>query len=73
MIIAAIGASTIIASAPIMPSGLSSSSPPPKRNENVSSWAMPEIAPAIIAATDCTRMSRFLMWANSWARTPSSW
>ena len=32
-----------------------------------------EIAPAIIAAIDETRMSRFLMCANSWASTPRTW
>ena len=30
------------------------------------------IAPSA-AAIDETRMSRFLMWANSWASTPRTW
>src|SRR5947208_2952380 len=34
--------------------------------------AMKEIAPAKVAATDITRISRFRTWETSWARTPRS-
>ena len=58
--------------APSAPSGLSSSSPP---NIAVKKKMLPtaETAPAIIAAIDDTRMSRFLMCANSCAITARTW
>ena len=60
----------IVASAPSMPSGLSRLSlPPPKIIPNCRMLAIAEIAAAIIAAIELTRMSRFLMWANSCAST----
>ena len=70
MIAAAIGARMIVARVPTIPSGLSSS--PPKSRENWRKFAMAEMAPATIAAMLAMRMSRFLMWPISWARTPSS-
>ena len=69
--IAAIGATMIRSSEPIAPSGLSSSSPKMPMKKKM--FPIAEIAPAIIAAIDETRMSRFLMCANSCARTPRTW
>ncbi len=60
----------IVASAAMLPSGLSRSSPPPKIIPNCRMLAIDEIAAAIIAAIELTRMSRFLMCANSCASTP---
>src|SRR6267143_1114919 len=45
---------------------------PPKRLFHQNIRAMNEIAPAKVAATDITRMSRLLTWDISWARTPRS-
>jgi long-chain acyl-CoA synthetase len=72
MSIAAIGATIAIASAP---TGLpSSSSPrrPPNIAPHCSICPTDEIAPAMVAATVMSSMSRFLMCASSWAITPSS-
>jgi hypothetical protein len=66
--VAAIGPTKIATSAPTAPSGLSSSSP--KRDVQKKIFPIAEIAPAIMAAMDETRMSRFLTCANSWASTP---
>ena len=61
----------ISSSPPIAPSGLSSSSPKMLMKKKM--FPIAEIAPAIIAAIEDTRMSRFLMCENSWARTPRTW
>ena len=61
-----------MASAPSIPSGPSSSSPP-KSMPNWSAYAIPVITAPSAAAIDDTRMSRFLMWANSCASTPRTW
>jgi hypothetical protein len=68
--IAASGAKTIVAIIPMRPSAPPSSSSPPNRNENCRMFAIAEIAPATMAAMEETRMSRFLMCANSCASTP---
>jgi hypothetical protein len=73
-IIAAIGATIAIARRPISPPPLRSSRPPcpPKIAPHLAIVARMPIAPAIVAAIDAIRMSRFLMCASSWATTPST-
>ena len=69
--VAASGARIITRIAPTAPSGwrFSESREPAKRKPKFAS--MP-IAPAIVAATVMIKVSRFLMWASSWAITPAS-
>ena len=59
------GARIIRAIVPIMPPGRSRS--PPK---NMAKLARAEMAPATVAVTVITRVSRFFTWASSCAITP---
>ena len=68
---AARGARVNATSDPNRPRGLSSGSSP-NRNESCRMFAIAEIAPAIVAATEETRMSRFRMCASSCASTPET-
>ncbi len=51
---------------------LSSSLPPPKIAPQRAMLARIPMAPAMVAATVLTSMCRCLMWASSWAVTPSN-
>ena len=71
---AAIGATIAIASSPRTPPPSRSRSPPkpPKIAPHLAIVARNETAPAIVAAIEPIRMSRWRTWESSCARTPAS-